>query len=374
MSTDKKFIIEQFRIDGDLAGIEAYGSGHIHDTYVVRCYENDRSTRYILQRINDRVFSNPEMMMENIVRVTTHIQHKLADAGISDIERRVLTVVPTRKGKVYYKCEHGRYWRMYVFVENAQSYDTIKSLEKIYEAARMFGQFQNMLTDLEGGPLHETIMAFHDGPRRFRAFLEAVEADACNRAGESKAEIDFLQEHAWIFDILPKLVERGEIPVRITHNDTKINNILFDNDSGKGLCVIDLDTVMPGLALYDFGDIARTTISEAAEDEKDLSKVTIDLGRFEAIVRGYLSTAVEFLNKAECHHLVLGGMMMTLIMGARFLTDYLMGDGYYKIYRKGHNLDRCRTQFELVRLMREREDEMDVIVHKYLVGGPAGEE
>jgi len=360
---DTKSIAKQFRISGRLADIRPYGSGHIHDTYVVQCHQDGRCIRYILQMINHAVFNNLAAMMENIVRVTAHIRAKLTEAGVDDIERRVLTIVQTCNGEAYYQCGDGSYWRMYDFIEDGRSYDTIDSLEKIYEAARMFGNFQNMLTDLPGPPLHETIPGFHNGQRRFAAFQKALKTDTCNRAQDSRAEIDYLQKHSWIFDELARFVERGDIPVRITHNDTKVNNILFDNYNSKGLCVIDLDTVMPGLALHDFGDIVRTTISSASEDEMDLSKVTIDLSRFEMVVRGYLFSAQAFLNKTEINNLLLGAKTIALEQAVRFLTDHLAGDTYYKINRPYHNLDRTRTQIRLYELILEHENELNKIVN-----------
>ncbi len=357
-------IAGHFNIPGQFAEAGPCGSGHINDTFAAVCNEGQAKKRYAIQRINHNIFKDPPDLMDNVVRVTDHIRSKLETQNADDISRRVLTVIPTSEGANYFKDEDGNYWRAYHFIEDARTYDIAESLEQIYQAAKAFGDFQNLLADLPDPALHETIADFHNGPKRFADFMAALEEDTQNRAKDAKQEIDFLKEHGSIFDVLPRLTLQGEIPIRVTHNDTKINNVMFDDKTGEGICVIDLDTVMPGLALYDFGDLVRTTISDAAEDEQDLSKVTIDLARFEPIVRGYLSSAGDFLNKTECQHLVHGGLMITLIMGTRFLTDYLAGDVYYKTRRPSHNLDRCRTQFKLAKLMIGQRDQMEAIVSR----------
>jgi hypothetical protein len=353
-----------FSICGDFAGAVPYGSGHINDTYLASFDEDGKLSQYVIQRINHNVFKDPAAVMENIVRVTEHIRKKLKGQGADCICRRVLTVVPTQEGSNYYKDGDGNYWRALNFVKGTKTVDTAQSLEQIYEAARTFGTFQNLLADLGEPALNETIPDFHNGPKRFEAFKTALEEDRCSRVGDVKAEIEFLQDRSFVFDVVPKLLAGGEIPVRVTHNDTKINNVLFDDATGKGLCVIDLDTVMPGSSLYDFGDIVRSTISKAVEDERDISKVIVELPRFEAAAKGYLSAARGFLNEVECRHLVHAGILITLIMGTRFLTDYLKGDEYFKIHRKGQNLDRCRVQFKLVELMMQRQEEMESIINK----------
>ena len=364
MQRDIRFIVKQFQIGGELAEARPYGSGHINDTYVVICNHNGECVRYILQKINHYVFKDPAGLMENIMRVTEHIHNKLKSEKTSDLSRRVMTVISTKDDRSYYKDSEGNFWRLYTFIENARTFDLPESLDHIYEAARAFGVFEKMLLDLPGPPLHETIAGFHNGPERFRTFKQAVEDDVCNRAEGVKNEIEFLLKNGWIFDVSPQLVESGRIPVRITHNDTKINNVMIDDKSGKGLCVIDLDTVMSGLSLYDFGDIMRTTVTSASEAERDLSKVQVEMSRFEAVVKGYLSAAGEFLNEAERDNLVHGAKMMSLIMGTRFLTDYLLGDRYYKIDFESHNLDRCRTQLKLFESVTEQQERMNAIVEK----------
>ena len=365
MKFDLDSIFKNFQIEGAFLEACPYGSGHINDTFAVSCKQNSENKRYIFQRINHNIFKNPPKLMDNIVRVTRHIHSKLESQGAEDIDRRVMKVIPADDGKDYYTDDDGNYWRAYIFIEKARTYDVMENLDQAYEAAKAFGAFQNMLVDLPEAPLFETIPDFHNGPKRLRAFQEALKADVCNRAKDAKEEIEFLQNNSWVFEVFPKLIEQGKIPIRITHNDTKINNVMIDDKTNEGICVIDLDTVMPGLALYDFGDIMRTTLSPAAEDEQDLSKVRMDMPSFEVIVRGYLSTAGQFLNTAEKEHLVFSGKMITLIIGARFLTDYLAGDTYFKIHRDGHNLDRCRTQFKLVQSITEQQEQMLKFVEKY---------
>ncbi len=358
-----KNIFRQFSVEDDSIDIRPYSTGHINDTYAVSCGQDQPS--YILQRINHNIFTNPSELMNNVVRVTKHIRAKLQALGADDIDRGVLTVIPTNDGSNYHKDSQGNYWRVYIFIRDAQTYDVLESLEQAYEAAKAFGDFQNMLADLPEPPLYEIIPDFHNGQKRFEAFRKTLETDAHNRAKDAGTEIEFLLKISGTFDVLPALVEKGRIPVRVTHNDTKINNVMLDNKTGKGICIIDLDTVMPGLSLYDFGDIVRTSTSSAAEDECDLSKVSMEMPRFEAILKGYLSTAGRFLNDAERENLVLGGKLITLIIGTRFLTDYLNGDTYFKVHRDGHNLDRCRTQFKLVQSIIEQEDKMNLLVEKF---------
>ena len=362
MSDDLKSVVGQFQIYGDLIDIQPFGTGHINDTCCAVFDQAGCPVRYVLQRINHNIFPEPSKLMENVERVTSHIRAKLQASNASDISRKVLTVIPTADGSSYCQDADGNYWRMYFLIEKARTYDVLESLDQAYEAARAFGEFQSLLADLPQPPLFETIKDFHNGPKRYQTFLDVLKKDPCNRAAGAKAEIDFLTGHAWIFDVLPKLVAEGKIPVRTTHNDTKINNVMLDEETGKAICVIDLDTVMPGISQYDFGDIVRTTASPTEEDEMDISKVGAKLDRFEAILKGYLSTAGQFLNSHEKDNLVLGGELITLIIGTRFLTDHLDGDNYFKIHREGHNLDRCRTQLKLVQSILEQEEQIKSIV------------
>jgi len=274
---DLQEIATSFQLEGEFVSAEPYGTGHINDSFAVRVDQDGTLIRYLLQRINQKVFRNPPEVMENIERVTTHVRNKLLAQQQADVARKTLTIVPTLEGTSYYKSSEEDHWRTYLFIEGARSYDSLLVAQQAYEAAKAFGDFQKMLSDLPGGPLHETIPDFHNGPKRFLEFQQALESDACNRAANGKEVIDFLQRHAWVFDVLPEQVSQGLIPVRTTHNDTKINNVLIDDETGQGLCVIDLDTLMPGLVLYDFGDMVRTSTCKAAEDEQDLSKVFLDL-------------------------------------------------------------------------------------------------
>ena len=275
---------------------------------------------------------------------------------------RVLRFVPTHDGKTYHVTADGNYWRTYYFIENARIYDVVESPKEAYQAAKEYGYFQQLLTDLPGGRLHDTIPDFHNTPKRFATFERALAADAHNRAASCRQEIQFALEHKPITAVLLDLHAKGDIPERVTHNDTKFNNVMLDNETGEGICVLDLDTVMPGLALYDFGDMVRTTTSESAEDERDLSKVHMEMEMFDALARGYLSTAGAFLNPVEKAHLAFSGKLITFEIGIRFLTDYLEGDHYFKVHRAGHNLDRCRTQFKLVESIEHQEAEMNALV------------
>ncbi len=356
-----KLIIDHFNIDGKYVNAEPYGSGHINDTYLVHFRRDDIDVPYILQRINHHVFRNPPELMENMTRVTRHIRRKLEERQVPDLSRRVLEVILTRDGVGYYKDPDGNYWRVLNYIRGTRTFDTLTSTGQAFQAARAFGGFLEMLNDFPGPPLFETIPGFHNGPGRLLDFQNVLDADSHNRAQTARPEIDFVLAHAPMFDVLPELVKEGKIPIRVTHNDTKINNVMVDEKTGEGLCVIDLDTVMPGLSSYDFGDLARTTLSPTDEDERDLSKISVQMPLFEAILKGFLSAAGGVLTRSEREYLVFGIKMMTQIIGMRFLTDYLAGDVYFRIHREGHNLDRCRTQFKLVRSVLGHEDEMNAL-------------
>jgi hypothetical protein len=318
--------------------------------------QSGTTVRYLFQRINHLVFKNPVALMENVQRVTTHIAAKLA--GRPDACRRVLTLIPTWDGLPYHCDPVGNYWRAYLFIEKARTYDAVESTAQALEAARAFGHFQKLLADLPTPRLHDTIPDFHHTPKRFVALERAIEADAVNRAQSALPEIEFALQHKEMTGVL---LAAG-LPERVTHNDTKFNNVMLDGATGSGVCVIDLDTVMPGLALYDFGDMVRTTTSPAQEDERDLGKVTMQFPMFEALARGYLASAGEFLTRAEHRHLAFAGKLITFEIGLRFLTDYLAGDTYFKVHREGHNLDRCRTQFRLVESIAQQEERMNKLV------------
>jgi aminoglycoside phosphotransferase (APT) family kinase protein len=345
-----------FQISGTFIGATPYGSGHINDTYCVVFHEAGVPVRYLLQRINHSIFKNPAALMENIQRVTAHLAAQMADEP--DRERRVLTLIPALDGRAWHVDEEGNYWRAFRFIESAHTYDAVESAEQAFQAAKAFGHFQKLLASLPAPRLHDTIPDFHNTPKRFVALVEAIAADAAGRAVLAKPEIDFGLKHQHLASILLD----ANLPERVTHNDTKFNNVLLDDDTGEGICVIDLDTVMPGLALYDFGDMVRTTTSPAMEDERDLSKVNLQFPMFEALLRGYLSSAGEFLTKAEKQYLVFSGKLITFEIGIRFLTDYLAGDTYFKVHRDRQNLDRCRTQFKLVESIEQQEERMERLV------------
>ena len=349
-------VAAQFQFRGQAVDFVPYGNGHINDTYLVTCNGAGARVRYILQHINAQVFHSPAAVMQNIERVTAHLRAQFA--GEPDGERRSLTLVPARDGRNWCEDAQGETWRAYHFIENAHSHDTATSAEQAYQAAHAFGCFQQQLASLPSPRLHETIPDFHYTPKRFAALQRAIAADVKGRAAFAKPEIDFALAHESITGVLLQ----ADLPERITHNDTKFNNVLLDDATGESLCVVDLDTVMPGLALYDFGDMVRTTTSPAAEDEQNLSKVAMQFPLFEALVRGYLSAAGEFLSEAEKKFLAFSGKLITFEVGIRFLADYLAGDTYFKIHRKGHNLDRCRTQFKLVELIEFEEEKMNRLV------------
>jgi aminoglycoside phosphotransferase (APT) family kinase protein len=353
-------VAAQFQFRGQASSFAPYGNGHINDTYLVTCNGAGVPARYVLQRINRSVFHSPVAVMQNIERVTAHLAAQLAHEP--DRARRALTLVPARDDRNWYEDAQGETWRAYPFIENARSYETATSVEQAFQAAAAFGRFQQQLASLPAPRLHETIQDFHHTPRRFAALQQAIAADVKSRAKLAQPEIDFALAHQSIAGVLIEASHQPDLPERITHNDTKFNNVLLDDATGESLCVVDLDTVMPGLALYDFGDMVRTTTSPAAEDEQDLSKVTMQFPLFEALVRGYLSTAGEFLSATEKKFLAFSGKLITFEIGIRFLADYLAGDTYFKIHREGHNLDRCRTQFKLMESIESQEEKMNRLV------------
>ena len=333
--------IEQFALKGAAQSCERYGNGHINETYLVTC----PSARYILQKINTNVFKKPDELMQNIASVLRHQRSRVSDP------RGCMALVPTRDGASWYQDESGAY-RCYDFVEGSICLDRAESEADFAESGAGFGAFQRMLADFPAHTLHETIPHFHDTPDRYRIFKEAVAADALGRAREVQREIDFALAHE---KDAAALMEAG-LPLRVTHNDTKLNNVLLDAQTRKALCVIDLDTVMPGFAANDFGDSIRFGASTAAEDETDLSKVTMSLDLYAAFAGAFLGACS--LTQPEIELLPMGAKLMTLECGVRFLTDYLQGDTYFRVHRPGHNLDRTRTQFKLVADMEAKWAEM----------------
>ncbi|MGC1460761.1 MAG: aminoglycoside phosphotransferase family protein [Terracidiphilus sp.] len=345
-----------FEIGGEFLEANPYGSGHINDTYKVVFREGGAPHSHILQRINHKIFKRPIALMENIERVTAHLAEQVVNEP--DSSRRVLRLIPARDGLAWHIDEKGNHWRAYHFIDKARSYDAVESTEQAFQAGRAFGTFQQLLAGLPAPRLHDTIPDFHHAPKRFKSLEDAIAADVAGRAILAKPEIEF----AFARQPIIGLLLQANLPERVTHNDTKFNNVMLDDITGEGICVIDLDTVMPGLAPYDFGDMVRTTTSPALEDERDLSKVTMQFPMFEALVRGYLSTAGGFLTGAEKDLLAFSGKLITLELGIRFLTDYLMGDTYFKVHRDGHNLDRCRTQFKLIESIEQQQGRMERLV------------
>ncbi len=362
MVNNLKELYSLFTGEGTFLNGEPYGSGHIHDTFRIQTAEHDKDD-YILQRLNNKIFKNIPELQDNIERVTIHLRKKLEAIPGSQIKRECLTLISARDGKSWIIDRDGSYWRMYIFITNHRSYDIVDSPDKAFEGGKAIGRFQAMLADLPGKPLFETIPFFHDIERRLETFNRTIKEDPEGRVAKSGTEIDFVLKRAEEMKVILKLGREGKIPLRITHNDTKFNNILLD-ENDKALCVIDLDTVMPGYIHYDFGDSIRTVANTAAEDEKELSKVSMDIRMFEAYAKGYLSETKETLNKVEKEYLAFAPRLITFTIGLRFLTDYIDGDHYFKIHHENHNIDRARAQLRLVGSMEEQYETMKDIIHK----------
>lgn len=357
---DRKNICAKFNFLGEFVSAEPYGGGHINDTYKVVYRDGQTENLYILQRINSNVFKNPVQVMENIAKVTGYL-NQFQDQN----EYEVMELIYTKEGNTYY-LENDNYYRAFVFVRDALSYDYSKDLNIIYESGRAFGNFQKMLADFPLADLHETIVNFHHTYERYKTFCRSLEKDAHFRKEECLEEVKFALEHEALTHLVVDEIEKGRIPVRVTHNDTKINNVLFDIKTGKGKCVIDLDTVMPGSALYDYGDSIRSSAATAIEDEPDLDKVWWDKDRFTAFTKGYLSEVASTLTQKEKDLLPYAGILITYEIGLRFLTDYLDGDSYFKIHYPKHNLVRAKNQFKFVADMEKHIDEIKEIVSRCL--------
>ena len=348
-------ILAKFQLDGSAISCERYGFGHINETYLV---VTTASHRYILQKINNYVFKDVPALMENIAAVTGFLQTQETDS------RRVLQLIPTISQEKYLEYDGG-FWRIYDFVEDSICLQLPETSADFYESAVAFGRFQQMLSSFPAHTLHETIPNFHNTADRYRQFHEAIAADTMGRLASVQQEVEFALARESEAGTLVNMQKQGLLPLRVTHNDTKLNNVMLDNDTRKALCVIDLDTVMPGLSAYDFGDSIRFGANHSAEDEKDLSKVNFDIALYEAYTRGFLQGADGGLTEAELEYLPWGARLMTLECGIRFLTDYLDGDHYFRIHYPEQNLDRCRTQFKLVRDMEEQFDAMAAVIKKY---------
>ena len=359
-----KDILTAWKWNGSVSEPIPYGEGHINQTYAITVTSVQGAKRYILQKINTNTFKDPAGLMENVCGVTDFLREKAKQRG-ADPARATLHVVPTKEEKPYYQAADGSCWRIYEFVENTVCLQQVQSAEDFYQSALAFGNFQRLLADYPADTLHETIPDFHNTVKRFANFKKAVEEDACGRAADVQKEIQFVLEREQLAHTLVDLQDAGKLPLRVTHNDTKLNNIMIDNATHKGICVIDLDTVMPGLSLNDFGDSIRFGASTAAEDEQDISKVSCDLHLFEVYVKGFLEGCGGALTDLEVEMLPMGAILMTFECGMRFLADHLEGDHYFRIHRENQNLDRARTQFKLVWDMEQKLSEMKAIVQKY---------
>ena len=349
-------IIRRFRIDGNVKNAYPFGSGHINDSYKV--LTNDKN--YLLQRINHEVFKDVRGLTNNISRVSDHLTEKIAGKGS---HMQILTSIRTLNGEFIYKDDDENNWRVFDFIENSKSYNRVENPELAFEGGKAYGWFIKMLNDFPVNTLVETIPMFHDMNFRLENFQKALNTNPAGRAGEVGKEIDFVNQRAEEMKLVLNLGKEGKIPIRVTHNDTKINNVLFDQDE-KAVCVIDLDTVMPGYVHYDFGDAIRTFTNTADEDEKDLSKVSMSLELYEGFAKGFLSETKSILQPAELETLALSARIMTYIIGLRFLTDYLDGDVYYKTHYPGHNLTRARVQFRLIESMEAQMSMMEEIIRK----------
>ena len=357
--------VEGFHIDGRFLECIPCGNGHINDTYRVAFEKDGEVSRYSLQHMNRAVFEDPVSLMNNILQVTAFLKEKIKAQG-GDPQRETLDFLCAEDGKPYFIDSYGEYWRAYHFIEDAYALEEISSPQDFYESAVAFGHFQKMLADFPADTLTETIAGFHDTRSRFTAFQKAVEQDVCQRAADVAGEIRFVRERYDVACILGDMQAEGKLPLRVTHNDTKSNNVLIDSATGKGLCVIDLDTVMPGLAVNDFGDSIRFGASTGAEDEKDLSRISCDMDFYDIYTKGFLEGCGDTLTNTEIESLPIGAKVMTYECGMRFLTDYLSGDIYFKIDYPTHNLDRARTQFKLVWDMEQKWEKMKEISGKYI--------
>lgn len=351
-------IASEFISTDSTISVAPLGAGHINDSYKVVTNKGE----YLMQRINHYIFKNVAALQNNILRVTSHIRHKLEEQKINDVDRRVLTLLPTHGGEWFYKDNDGNYWRMMKFIPDSVSYDAITP-EFSYKAGRAFGEFQSMLADIPGEPLVETIPNFHNMESRLATFREAVKNNLSGRLAEVQELVNEIEKRADDMCKAERMHREGKLPKRINHCDTKVNNILFDK-LGNVLCVVDLDTVMPGYVLSDFGDFMRTGANNGAEDDADLNKVSINLDIFSAYTKGYLETAKAFLTPVEINNLAFGAKLLTYMQTVRFLADYIDGDKYYKIHSPKHNLQRSKAQFKLLQSMEDNFDRMQQIVNE----------
>jgi hypothetical protein len=347
-----------FQLEGTYVGCERYYGGHINDTYFATYASAGGPVRYVHQRINVAVFRDPHALTQNIAAVTRHVRDKLQASRAADIDRRVLRLLPTRDGLDMLVTTHGEYWRTYPYIDGSVCYGTARGPADAFAAARAFGEFAALLSDFPVQSLHETLPHFHDTPARFTALLKAVEGDAHNRAARAKTEIATAFRFQPLCTALEMVAKSANLPLRATHNDTKITNVLFDERSSEAICVLDLDTIMPGLTLYDVGELVRTASTRAAEDEPDASKVHVDPDLFQAVANGFIAGAGDMLCAAEREAFVTAGKVLAFENGIRFLADYLSGDVYFRVHREEQNLDRARAQFAVVESLERQEAQL----------------
>lgn len=357
-------LCSKFRFEGDFVEAVSYGDGHINDTYKVTYKNNGSKIRYILQRVNHLIFKNVEGLMSNIERVTAYLNNTISEKD-KENGYEILTLISALKdGASYHKDTDGNYWRAYVFVENATGHTFAEDVSMLYEAGKAFGRFQSLLNDFPASTLHETIIGFHNTPQRFKNLQSSIVDDVMDRKKNCLEDIEFTQNRAELVHVITDALKSGDIPLRVTHNDTKINNVLLDNKTGIGRCVIDLDTVMPGSALYDFGDAIRSCGSTLVEDSENLDELKVDYERFTAYTKGFIETCGDNLNEKEIELLPISAIIMTFECGIRFLEDYLNGDNYFKVHKEKHNLIRAKNQFRFVLEMERNIDKLHDIVKK----------
>lgn len=364
-------VLAQFQLQGKVAAVRPHGSGHIHDTYHVQM-ATPGAPDYLLQRMNHHVFKDIAGLMQNIQLVTAHLRQKLQHVPGANPAAEVLTLVPTHSQDYVWQDEAGNFWRMYLFLENTVSHDLVTTSQQAYEGGKAFGRFQALLSDLPVEEVRETIPDFHNVVNRLRLFKDTKEADPVGRVAQVGPEIAFVEERAAAMSTIYHWGQAGKLPLRITHNDTKFNNVLL-TPQGQAQCVIDLDTVMPGYVAYDFGDAIRTTVNTAPEDEPDLEKINVNVDLFEGFTQGFLAETGSALTPQELDSLIHGVLLLPFIMGLRFLTDYIDGDHYYKTHFKEHNLQRARAQFQLVQRLEALRPQLEKIILKVAQEAPQPE-
>ncbi len=351
-----------FAFEGEFVSVKEFGSGHINKTYIAKYKKDDSEQKYVVQKVNNGVFKNVDELMDNVFAVTSYLRNVIRENG-GDENRETLHFIKTNDGKKYYKCADGSFYRAYIFVKDSVSFDFAENANMFKSSGIAFGRFQRMLGDFDADSLYETIENFHNTKWRYEnEFLPALEMDVMDRAKTCREEIEFIKARKDKMGVLVDLIDEKKLPLRVTHNDTKLNNVMFDEKTLECVCVIDLDTVMPGLALYDFGDAIRFGANTALDDEKDLSKVGVNLEYFKAFAEGFLGECGETLNQCEKDHLAFSAWLLTLELVMRFLTDYLNGDVYFKTHYSEHNLVRARNQMKLALSMEEHMNEMEEII------------